>query len=117
MQILIDAILPGSLSDEAPPGVVFRRWKGGDVNDATLIREAAQKGYRAVLFYERDSLDQPDLRRIASDVGVALVAVKAVDPIEAKGRVLRNLPRLRKMLADHDCLLVLAREVREHESK
>ena len=70
-----------------------------------------------MLFYERDSLEQQDLRTIASEVGVALVAVKAVDPIEAKERILRNFRRLRHMLAEHDCLLVLAQEVREYPSK
>ena len=117
MQLFYDAVLPQSLADEAPTGVTFVRWVGSDVDDVALVRAAAHKGCRAVLFYERDSLEQPDLRTIASEVGVALVAVDAEDPIEAKVRVLRNFARIRKMLANHDCLLVLAREVREYSSK
>lgn len=114
MRFLYDALLPQSLADEAPAGVTLDRWDGGDEQDASLIRIAADRGYRGVLFYERDSLAQPDLRRIASERGVVLVAVDARDPIEAKVRVLRHLSRIRRMLADHDCLLVLAREARPY---
>ena len=112
MRFLYDSVLPQSLAEEAPVGVTLDRWDGGDEQDTALIRAAAHRGYRGVLFYERDSLEQPELRRIASEKGVALVAVEATDPIEAKVRVLQNLPPLRRMLADHNCLLVLAREVR-----
>ncbi len=88
------------------------RWDGGDQNDIAIIYTAANKGYRGVLFYDQDSLQQPELRAIASEMSIALVAVKAKDPVEAKMRVLQNLTRIREMVADHDCLLVLARKVR-----
>ena len=114
MRLLYDAALPHSLADDAPAGVEFVRWAGGEANDATLIRTAANQECSAVLLYGRDSLAQPELRTTASEVGVALVAVDAQDPIEAKGRILGNFGRLRKMLTDHDCLLVLARDVRPY---
>ncbi len=65
----------------------------------------------------RDSLEQQELREIARQVGIVLLAVDADDPIDARGRVLNNSSRIRRMLADHDCLLVLAREVRNYTSK
>ena len=114
MRFLYDAILPQSLADEAPAGVTLDRWDGGSEQDSALIMTAAGRGYRGVVFFDRDSLEQPDLNRIASESGVALVAVEARDPIEAKVRILRHLSRIRRMLADHDCLLVLAREVRPY---
>lgn len=116
MRFLYDAVLPHNLAEEAPAGVTLDRWDGGDVQDSALIRTAADRGYRGVLFYDRDSLEQTDLRRLASEREIALVAVEASDPIEAKIRLLRNLPGVRRKLADHDCLLVLAQEVREYPS-
>ena len=112
MRFLYDAVLPENLAEEAPVGVTLHRWKGADEQDAALIRIAADRGYRGVLFFGRNSLEQRVLREIARKVGVVLVAVDADDPIDAKGRVLHNFSRLRRMMADHDCLLILAREVR-----
>ena len=114
MRLLYDAVLPQSLAEEAPVEVKLDRWTGGDEHDSALIHAAADRGYSGVLFYDRDSLDQTDLREIASRKGVALVAVEGRDPIEAKVRVLRHLTRIRRMLLDHDCLLVLANEVRTY---
>ncbi len=112
MRLLYDAVLPQSLAEDAPSEVELDRWKGGDKHDSALIHTASDRGYSGVLFYDRDSLEQTDLREIAFRKGVALVAVEGRDPIEAKLRVLRHLPQVRQMLADHDCLLVLANEVR-----
>ena len=114
MRLLYDAVLPQSLADEAPASVVFDRWDRDDQQDAVLIQVAADRGYNGVLFYDRDSLEQSEMRRIASEVGVSLVAVEARDPIEAKVRVLRHLARIRRMLGGNDCLLVLANEVRAY---
>lgn len=114
MRLLYDAVLPQSLADEAPVEVKLDRWRGGDEHDSALVYAAADRGYSGVLFYDRDSLEQTDLRKIASRKGVALVAVEARDPIEAKVRFLHHLARIRRMLVDHDCLLVLANEVRAY---
>ena len=112
MRLLYDAVLPQSLAVEAPAAMELYRWEGADEVDTALVRAAANRGYRGVIFFDRSSLEQPGLRNVAEEVGVALVAVEASDPIEAKRRVLRNMPSLRRALADHDCLLVLANEVR-----
>lgn len=117
MRLLFDAAFPRSLGNETPVGVTLDRWVGEDVPDTELIRAAAHGGYRGVLLIERDSLQQPRLLEFASDLGVALIAVEAKDPIEAKVRVLRNLNRLRRMLVKHDFLLILAREVRAYSIK
>ena len=117
MRLLYDAVLPESLAEEAPAGVTLDRWDGGEAPDTALIRAAASRGYWGVLFYGRDSLEQQELREVARKVGVVLVAVDADDPIDARGRVLHNCSRLRRMLADHDCLLVLAREVRDYPTQ
>ena len=114
MRLLYDAVLPQSLAEEAPSGVELDRWNGGDEHDYALVHAAADQGYSGVLFYDRDSLEQTDLREIASRTGVALVAVEGRDPVEAKLRVLRHLPQVRQMLAGHGCLLVLANEVRAY---
>ena len=114
MRLLYDAVLPQSLAEEAPAWVTLDRWDGGDEQDSALVRAAADRGHRAVVFYDRDSLEQPDLRRFASESRIALVAVEANDPIEAKIRVLRHLARIRRMLVHDDCLLVLANEVRAY---
>lgn len=112
MKLLYDAVLPLSLSVEARGTIELDRWDGADAADAELVRSAADGGYRAVIFLDRSSLDQPGLREAAREVGLALVAVDTNSPIEAKQRILRNVQSLRRNLADHDCLLVLAREVR-----
>ncbi len=112
MRFLYDAVLPQSLSLEAQTGVTFDRWDGSAVSDAELVRASAERGCRGVILWGRDSLQQADLRDTAQEAGVALVAVEADNPVEAKQRILRNLPALRRKLADHDCLLVLAGEVR-----
>ena len=114
MRLLYDAVLPQNLADEGPAWVTLDRWDGGDEQDSALILTAADQGYRGVVFYDRDSLEQPDLRELASKKGVALVSVEAPDPIEAKIRVLHHLSRIRRMLVGNDCLLVLANEVRAY---
>ena len=116
MRLLYDAVFPQSLSLEAPVEVECDRWDGDDVADADLVRDAGDRGYRGVILWGGESLQQADLRVTARDSGVALVAVEADDPIDAKQRILKNLSALRRKLADHDCLLVLANEVRPLDS-
>lgn len=117
VRLLYDAVLPESLSEEAPAELTLDRWEGGDKPDSALIRAAANRGYQGVVFYGRDSLEQQELRKIARTVGVALLAVEAADPIDARWRVLHNYSRIRRMLTEHDCLLILAREVRNYSSE
>ena len=112
MRLLYDAVLPQSLAWEARPAMELHRWDGADEVDTELVRAAANRGYRGVIFFEQSSLDQPGLRQAAAEVGVALVAVKAEDPIEAKHRILRNIRSLSQALNAHDCILVLANKVR-----
>lgn len=112
VRLLYDAVLPQSLSHEAPAHVELLRWDGGDVSDASLVRAAAEKGCRGVVLLGRDSLDQSDLRQIGREVGVALVAAATHNPIDAKRHLLKNLDALRRALSKHDCLLVFAAEVR-----
>ena len=111
MWLLYDAVLPQSLSDEAP-SADLTRWDGTDVSDADLVRFVSDQGGRGVIFLGRDSLEQPDLRRLASELGVALIAVATDNPIEGKRRILKNLNALRRLLDSEDCLLVMASEVR-----
>jgi len=112
MRFLYDAVLPHNLALEAPAEVAFDRWDGPDVSDADLVRASGERGCRGVILWGRNSLQQVDLRDTAQQAGVALVAVEADNPIEAKRRILKNLSALRRKLQDHDCLLVLANEVR-----
>ena len=112
MRLLYDAVLPQSLSHEAPAGVEFVRWDGVDVSDTDLARAAVEKGCRAVVLLGREALEQPELRDVARGVGVALVAVATDNPVDAKRNVLKNLDALRRELANHECLLVFASEVR-----
>jgi len=112
VRFLYDAVLPRSLSLESPPQVAFDRWDGPDVTDTEFVRESGARGCRGVILWGRDSLQQADLRETARATGVALVAVEADNPIDAKQRILKNLPALRRKLDDHDCLIVLANEVR-----
>ena len=65
-----------------------------------------------MIFLGRDSLEQPDLRRLARELGVALIAVATDDPIEAKRRIIKNRKALRRLLDNQDCVLVLSNEVR-----
>ena len=85
------------------------RWDRGEEQDAALVLLAADRGYRGVIFFEADSLEQPELREIARENGVALVGVKADDPFEAKRRILNNLRLIRAALSVHDCVLVDSR--------
>ncbi|MXW42981.1 MAG: hypothetical protein F4X48_02175 [Acidimicrobiia bacterium] len=112
MRFLCDAVFPQTLSSEAPAEVEFVRWDRSDVSDAELVRASGERGCRGVIFWGQDSLQQVDLREIAQEIGVALVAVEADDPIDAKQRILKNLSRLRRKLDEYDCLIVLANEVR-----
>jgi hypothetical protein len=112
VRLLYDAVLPHSLSLEAPAGADFVRWDGADVSDTELARVAAEKGYRAVVLLGRDSLEQKELRDVAREVGVALVAAATDNPFEAKRNILKNLDAVHKELANHEWLLVFASEVR-----
>ena len=117
MRLLCDAVLPSSLAFEAPAETEFVRWDGSDVSDVELVRASAERGCRGVVFWGRDSLQQADLRETARQAGVVLVAVEADDPIVAKQRILKNLSALLRELSEHDCLLVLANEVRPVETQ
>ena len=117
MQFFYDAVLPQSLSAESPPGVIFHRWDGSDISDKEFVRESAKRGCRGVIFWGRDSLQQADRRNTAQETGVALVAVEADSPVSAKHRILKNLSGLQRKLNDHNCLLILANEVRPVEDK
>lgn len=111
MWLLYDADLPQSLGDEAP-SEDLRRWSGGDVSDEDLVRFVSDQGGRGLILLGRNSLEQPDLRRLAEELGVALIAVATDGPVEPKRRVLKNLNALRRSLDSEDALLVLANEVR-----
>lgn len=111
MKLLYDAVLPSSLADETRHGMELIRWDGGEEQDAALVLQAADRGYRGVIFLEQDSLEQPELREIARENGVALVGVRADDPFEAKRRILNNLLHMRAALSAHDCVLVGSRSV------
>ncbi|MYG94589.1 MAG: hypothetical protein F4138_06320 [Acidimicrobiia bacterium] len=111
MRFLCDAVFPQTLSSEAPAGVELVRWDGSDVSDVEFVRASGERGYRGVILWGRGSLRQADLRAIARESGVALVAVEADDPIDAKQRILKNLSGLRRQLDEHDCLIVLANKV------
>jgi hypothetical protein len=112
VRFLIDANFPSTLAAEAPAGVEMDRWDGSDETDEAVVRAAARDGYRGVVFLDRRSLDQPRLRQLALDLGVALVAVDASDPVEAKERLLANLNQLRSALLDSELVLVLNSEAR-----
>lgn len=117
MRLLYDSRLPQGLEFEAratPAGtaVDLVRWSGGGISDAELIGVAAEDGFAGLVLLDRDSLSQADLRSTAQEMGIALIAVAAEDPLEAKQRLLRNLAALRRALLEHDCLLVLANAVR-----
>ena len=112
LRLLQDSVLPQNLVNEVSGGIHLERWDEGEASDIDLVRAAVARGCRGVLLYGRHALDQPGLRREAKQSGIALVAVEAADPIEAKQRILRNEEALRRKLADYDCLLVLAGEVR-----
>ncbi|WP_419842996.1 hypothetical protein [Candidatus Poriferisodalis sp.] len=115
MRILYDARLPRGLEVEARGAVSLVRWTGDMVTDVELVQTAADEQFDGVLFLDRDSLAQYDVQLTANSLGMALIAVEAGSPFEAKRRVLNNIMRLRRALARHDCLLILAAEVRPVE--
>ena len=112
MRLLYDARLPRSLALEVDATLELERWMGGSVTDAELVQAAASGDFVGVILLDRDSLSQVEVRTAAQEAGVALIAVEADGPLEAKLRVLKNSSRLRRSLSQHDCLLVLANEVR-----
>jgi len=112
MRLLYDAVLPQSLCLEAPAGFELQRWDGNAVSDQKLVEIAAERGYRALILLGRDSLEQPDLRKVAEQAGVALITVVTEHPLEAKQRVLKHLGTIREKMADHNCLIILSAEVR-----
>ena len=109
MKLLYDAVFPHSLAEETRHGMELIRWDGGEEKDVALVMLAADRGYHGVIFFERDSLQQPELRAFARENGVALVGVEAGDPFEAKRRIVNNLLRIRTALGSHDCVLVMSR--------
>ena len=111
MLLLYDSVLPQNLADEAR-SLDLQRWDGADVPDKELVRFVSEQGGRGVVFLGRDSLEQPDLRRLANLLGVALIAVATDDPIEAQRRIVKNRNALRRVLDSENCVLVLANEVR-----
>lgn len=113
MKLLIDAVLPATLTTEAPAGIYFERWKKSEQqNDSDLVRYAAKKRMRGVVFFESKSLEQPGLRQLAKKLGVVLVAIDAKDPIQAKERLLRQITRVRSMLNEASFIRVIASDVR-----
>lgn len=112
MRLLVDALFPSSIESEAPPGTSLVRWAGADAADEDLVRSAAHDGYRGVVVLDRRSLQQPGLRELALELGVALVAIEAEDPVEAKDRLFRNIGGLRRELQSSGIVLVLSDEVR-----
>jgi hypothetical protein len=112
VRLLVDAMLPETVVTEAPPGVEVLRWSGGDVSDEDLLRAGAHEDVRAVVFLDRRSLYQPGLRELAAQLQVALVAIEADDPVEAKDRLFQNLDHVRKALNTCEVVLVLAHDAR-----
>ncbi|MCY3562210.1 MAG: hypothetical protein OXH20_13765 [bacterium] len=112
LRLLQDSQLPVGLSAEVGNEIELVRWDGGEASDTELIREAVERRCRGVLLVGRSSLDQPGLREEAKQSGIALIAVVADDPIEAKQRVVKNARSIRKALADSNAVLVFANEVR-----
>lgn len=112
MRLLYDARLPRSLALEADDNLKLERWTRGSVTDVELVHAAAADEYDGVILLDRDSLAQIDVQSAAREARVALIAVEADGPLEAKLRVQNNASRLRRALSAHDCLLVLANEVR-----
>ena len=115
MKFLVDAALPATLATEAPIGIVFERWQEPAVQDSDLIRYAADQGLHGVIFSDRNSLMQPGLCQLAEELGIALVAIDASDPIQARDRLLRHIERIRSALNETKCILVLSSEVRPLE--
>jgi len=109
VKLLYDAVFPSSLADETRHGMELIRWSGGEEQDAALVLLAADRGYRGVMFFGPDSLEQPELRNVARENGVALVGVRANDPFEGKRRILNNLHLIRNAISAHDCVLVSSR--------
>jgi hypothetical protein len=112
MRFLVDAVFPASLAADAPAGVEFIRWSRGDDGDEVLVEVAAREGFRAVVFFERNSLSQPGLLDLAVRLGVGVIAVEASDPVQAKERLLTNFDKLRHSLSASHAVLVLAAEAR-----
>ncbi len=112
MRLLYDAVLPKSLSLEAPAQCELLRWDGNDVDDRELVKIASERGCRALILLGRDSLEQPDLRKVAEQAGVALITVATEHPLKAKQRVLKHFGTIREKITDHNCLIILSAEVR-----
>lgn len=112
VKLLVDSMLPETVESEAPPGVEVIRWSQGEASDEDLMRAGARAGARAVVFLDRRSLYQPGLRELSNQLGVAIVAIEAHDPIEAKERLFLNLDRVRKVLTVSQAVLVLAHEAK-----
>jgi hypothetical protein len=112
VKLLVDSHFPATTAVEAPTGLELIRWTGGTAKDEDLVRKAADLRVRGLVLLDRRALQQPGLRELAEQLGVALVAVEAGDPIEAKERLLRNVDHLRKALALSNVVLLLAHEAR-----
>lgn len=115
MRFLVDAVLPATLGTEAPAGVEFYRWNGTDDGDEQVVRFGAAKGCRGVIFFDRNSLSQPGLIGLSELLGIALIAVDATDPIEAKERILQHTTQLRRILNETQLVLILGSGVRSFE--
>ncbi len=112
VKLLVDATFPETVETEAPAGVEVLRWPGGEVSDEDLLRAGAHQGTRGVVFFDRRSLYQPGLRELAAELRLALLAVEADDPVDAKDRLLQNLAHVRKVLNTCEVVLILANEAR-----
>jgi hypothetical protein len=112
MRLLVDAMLPETIVSDAPAGVTFLRFTGSDVSDEDFLRTAALQNCRAAVVFDRNSLSQPGLRELATELGIGLVAVQAEDPVEAKERLLANFEHLLQALTGSSVVLVLATEAR-----
>lgn len=116
MKFLVDAVLPATLNAEAPANISFERWKKPVAQDTELISHAAAEGFRGVVFFGRNSLEQPGIRQLAEESGIALIAIDASDPIQARDRLLSHIERIRTILNETRFVLVLASEARPFET-
>jgi len=113
VRFLVDAVFPAAVEHEAPTGVEFVRWSDGDISDNELLRVAVEQSARGVVLFDRNSLSQEGLIELADELGVALIAVEANDPIKAKDRLIKNFNEVRRELAVGQFVLVLGGGARQ----
>jgi hypothetical protein len=87
MRVLADATFPASIALPTAAGVEVVRYDGAAIDDAQLLRYAAEAGFAAVLLLGRDSIADGSIVEEARGLAITIIVTVSENPLEAAAQV------------------------------